>query len=416
MTQEFIALLSWRRGVQRALKRWLGDSQLAYGFLEHRSSLHAFANKIVHGDLGKLRNDKEPPPVARLLDQAVLAARMFLYGDLSCDEFAVRLTHFLIKSSPEMGAKLDADHSAFLDRLAQDVNIAADAKLQKSEWRYIQAMLSHGGRKGGANKSSDAIPFMCTEEGKDPTDGSLIPPRVLQTQDEVVDHMQAHFSNVELGKRLDSKLILKEYNALPDLFRDLRMRLLTYVPTALDLENMMRGLKKGKAPGIDRFPSDLFRTAPQQVAALLCPLLAKVSLFGKEPLMFKLGEVVYFFKGSGAPSLARNQRNILLASTIGKLFHKQVRSLSLKFFHDALLNVQCGGVGGRSTDMVCLGTRLFCRLSKTTKQSAMAMCLDLVQAFYSTVRQIAFDLPGEEERLEHALNSMDIPPHSFSWG
>eukprot|EP00959_Pyramimonas_sp_CCMP1952_P449469 9411297-Pyramimonas_sp.AAC.2 len=78
---------------------------------------------------------------------------------------------------------------------------------------------------------------------------------------------------------------------------------------------MMRGLRRGKAPGLDAFPPDLFRAAPQQVARLLRPLFAEVSAYGREPLAFKLGGVVYFFKGSGAPSLATNQRNIALAST-----------------------------------------------------------------------------------------------------
>eukprot|EP00959_Pyramimonas_sp_CCMP1952_P463059 9484270-Pyramimonas_sp.AAC.1 len=62
-------------------------------------------------------------------------------------------------------------------------------------------------------------------------------------------------------------------------------------PTFFDLEQTMRSLKRGKAPGLDSFPPDLFRAAPQQVSRLLCPLLAKVSAYGREPLAFKLGEV-----------------------------------------------------------------------------------------------------------------------------
>eukprot|EP00959_Pyramimonas_sp_CCMP1952_P186117 3891936-Pyramimonas_sp.AAC.1 len=60
-------------------------------------------------------------------------------------------------------------------------------------------MPMQGGRKCGANKSSDVLPFMTDEGLEDPTREPQQQPRVLQTQAEVVQHMQKHFSRVEFG-------------------------------------------------------------------------------------------------------------------------------------------------------------------------------------------------------------------------
>eukprot|EP00959_Pyramimonas_sp_CCMP1952_P058754 1226860-Pyramimonas_sp.AAC.1 len=45
-----------------------------------------------------------------------------------------------------------------------------------------------------------------------------------------------------------------------------------------------------------------------------------------------MGEVTFFYKGSGPPQVAKAQRNITMASTICKLDHRHIRSLALDFF------------------------------------------------------------------------------------
>eukprot|EP00959_Pyramimonas_sp_CCMP1952_P449468 9411297-Pyramimonas_sp.AAC.1 len=100
-----------------------------------------------------------------------------------------------------MALQLDRDHSAFLERLAEETKVsAADARLPKAEWRTLKAMFMQGGRKCGAKKSSDARPFMTGEGSEDPTRQPQRQPRVFQTQAEVVQHMQKHVSRVELGQ------------------------------------------------------------------------------------------------------------------------------------------------------------------------------------------------------------------------
>eukprot|EP00959_Pyramimonas_sp_CCMP1952_P244517 5111237-Pyramimonas_sp.AAC.1 len=108
--------------------------------------------------------------------------------------------------------------------------------------------------------------------------------------------------------------MIHEYNGLPNIV-DPEGASLTYIPTLFDLQHQMRSYRRGKAPGVDGLPSCIYKVAPRELARILNPLLVKIVVTGREPFLFKVGEVVYFFKGSGVSSVAKNMRNILLAGT-----------------------------------------------------------------------------------------------------
>eukprot|EP00959_Pyramimonas_sp_CCMP1952_P208349 4358432-Pyramimonas_sp.AAC.1 len=99
----------------------------------------------------------------------------------------------------------------------------------------------------------------------------------------------------------------------------------------------MRAIKAGRAPGPDGFPADLFKVAPRDIAKGLRPLFAKIAIAAREPIVFKLGEVTFFYKGSGPAQLAKAQRNITMASTVCKLYHRHVRALALQYLAQRLL-------------------------------------------------------------------------------
>eukprot|EP00959_Pyramimonas_sp_CCMP1952_P195772 4093195-Pyramimonas_sp.AAC.1 len=220
--------------------------------------------------------------------------------------------------------------------------------------------------------------------------------------------MQQHFCQVERGHRLTLPDMISEYNDLPSIVAA-DSASLDYIPTIFDLQHQMRSYRRGKAPGVDGLPSCVYKVAPRELARILNPLMVKIVATGREPFLFKVGEAAYFFKGSGVSTVAKNMRNILLASTVCKLHHKHIRSLSQDFLATALLAEQCGGVGGRSTEMITLSVRTFLRHCSHTRTSGAVICLDLVQAFYTTIKQFALSLPGEDQRLEEALASLPLP-------
>ena len=65
----------------------------------------------------------------------------------------------------------------------------------------------------------------------------------------------------------------------------MQLRMAEYMPAPIDLEHLMKAMKRGKAPGLDGFPSELYRFALQQLARLICLILAKITTLGREPLV-----------------------------------------------------------------------------------------------------------------------------------
>eukprot|EP00959_Pyramimonas_sp_CCMP1952_P221192 4624096-Pyramimonas_sp.AAC.1 len=74
-----------------------------------------------------------------------------------------------------MTKQLETGHARFLDGLAGQVHVAADAHLLRGTWRHIKTMLVHGARRGGPSKSSDVLPFVAAEGVPDPSSPSSAP-------------------------------------------------------------------------------------------------------------------------------------------------------------------------------------------------------------------------------------------------
>eukprot|EP00972_Heterocapsa_arctica_P076802 11328458-Heterocapsa_arctica.AAC.1 len=72
--------------------------------------------------------------------------------------------------------------------------------------------------------------------------------------------------------------------------------------------------KSGKVAGIDGVLGDLLKAAPTEMAAIVHPLLVKVSLRCQEPLTYKGGIAVDLYKGKGEQAHMSNYRSVLLNS------------------------------------------------------------------------------------------------------
>ena len=80
-----------------------------------------------------------------------------------------------------------------------------------------------------------------------------------------------------------------------------------------------------KAPGLDGITDDMLNGAPQQVARHLHPLLCKMSLECKEPLMLKGSLATDLYKGRGCKLDMVSYRSIVCSSVLCKHHHKFLR-------------------------------------------------------------------------------------------
>eukprot|EP00959_Pyramimonas_sp_CCMP1952_P134097 2805245-Pyramimonas_sp.AAC.1 len=99
-----------------------------------------------------------------------------------------------------------------------------------------------------------------------------------------------------------------------------------------------------------------------------------------------MGEVTFFYKGSGPPQVAKAQRNITMASTVCKLYYRHIRSLALDFSAMCLLDEQCGGFARKGPEMAVHGLHVASTAAHKRQFSTLILSLDLVDAFYSVIK------------------------------
>ena len=165
------------------------------------------------------------------------------------------------------------------------------------------------------------------------------------------------------------------------------------IPSLCQLEAACRRVKAGKADGPDRVPSELCKYYPKEVAKMLYGLLLKLVTHGHEPLLHKGGLVMPIWKGKLAKDTCEAFRSILLSSNLGKVIHRTLR-VHQRSFYEAFLHAQ--QLGGRQKVPVTLGahlTRAFLRWHRDQGHPTAVLFVDLQEAFYRVLRQLA--MPGD---------------------
>jgi hypothetical protein len=90
----------------------------------------------------------------------------------------------------------------------------------------------------------------------------------------------------------------------------------------VEVQDVIRGLKVGKAPGPNGIPNRALKHLPQRVASLLAVIFNAVLLEQFFPPVWKHALIVFILKPGKDPALPSSYRPISLLDIIGKLFEK----------------------------------------------------------------------------------------------
>jgi hypothetical protein len=90
----------------------------------------------------------------------------------------------------------------------------------------------------------------------------------------------------------------------------------------MEVEDAIRGLKVGKAPGPNGLPNRALKHLLQRAISLLVAIFNAVLLAQYFPPVWKHARVISILKPGKDPSLPSSNRPISLLDTIGKLFEK----------------------------------------------------------------------------------------------
>jgi hypothetical protein len=171
---------------------------------------------------------------------------------------------------------------------------------------------------------------------------------------------------------------------------DVALRAYSFAPASepkltnpVEVEETIRGLELGKAPGPDGIPNRALKHLPLRAISLLVTLFNAILTIQYFPAEWKLARVFSILKPGKNPALPSSYRPISLLDTIGKLFEKILLARILKELseRDLLRDKQFGFRRKHSTSLQL--ARLVERVTTNfgEKRLTSAIFLDVAKAF-----------------------------------
>ena len=293
---------------------------------------------------------------------------------------------------PRLRQAVEASKANYLAGLAQEYEDAA----KEGNSRALYAALQHFRPAGKKvfKPFGPAVTFL-TDEGT-----------AVQTHAEQQEIHRRHFAAQEAGELLD----IDQYCAAPAAEALSQSCSLADLPTLLEVEQMIRQAKDGKAPGPSGVPGCVWKSAPSAAAEALLPIYLKAHLRLTEPVQYRGCRLVALLKKLCTTAKAENFRSIALLDASAKYYHRLHRRTLVKEIEDRDLPLLQGCVpgGGPVALTHILATAL--NLARLRKHSAAILFLDLRAAYYRLVREAVTGADISDQDLCRLLHRLQVSP------
>eukprot|EP00435_Cladocopium_sp_Y103_P029154 s3346_g7.t1 len=201
-----------------------------------------------------------------------------------------------------------------------------------------------------------------------------------------------HYNELEAGQSISYMMLLQNcHQAQLQAMHEAPVQLQLHdLPSRVQIEKLLAGLKPQKAPGIDEvLPSSLKQAAPM-ISADLTKLFVKMWSTGAEPLQFKGGLLHTIGKKKRSAEI-KNMRGIALLDCVAKVSHAVLRSQFVPSLQAARTPLQLGGFQRQSTLFATQYLRAFEHCVTQKQLSSCVIFLDIKSAFHALVRAMVFD-------------------------
>ncbi|CAL1154687.1 unnamed protein product [Cladocopium goreaui] len=219
------------------------------------------------------------------------------------------------------------------------------------------------------------------------------------------------FQNMEGGKRVDRleqrHLWVQNLQKFQATSLDLQI---TDVPTLVELEMAFRHVKPNKATGPDLIDANICANSPAIVARKTYSQLLKLYTHGQESLLHKGGRLQPIWKQKGPRDVCSAYRSVLISSHVGKSLHRCLRLHTANVFEHYLQLQQTGGMRGISVTLGVHQARSYLRTRLRQHKCVGFLFLDLTEAFYRIVRQLALGGPPDDEAIAAVGERLHLGP------
>ena len=185
---------------------------------------------------------------------------------------------------------------------------------------------------------------------------------------------------------------------------------ITDVPTLVELEMAFRHVKPNKATGPDLIDANICASSPAIVARKTYSQLLKLYTHGQESLLHKGGRLQPIWKQKGPRDVCSAYRSVLISSHVGKSLHRCLRLHTANVFEHYLQLQQTGGMRGISVTLGVHQARSYLRTRLRQHKCVGFLFLDLTEAFYRIVRQLALGGPPDDEAIAAVGERLHLGP------
>lgn len=232
------------------------------------------------------------------------------------------------------------------------------------------------------------------------------------TQEEASLRWMEHFGSLEAAEIMD--------------FTDLQQRILVlsaskpfvqpsglslqFLPTLGEVEQAIHSGKSKKAPGPDRIPHEIYQIGISRLARHMHALITKSWLRLSEPVRWRGGELIAMAKKLHAGFSPSSHRGILLADVAAKYSHKVLGAKLAPWLQRFQHECHFGCLPGAGTEVPSLWLQAFSALAKFRTVSFGVAFIDIVSAYYRTIRQLIVHMPSNDAELCYLWSHLQIDP------
>ena len=298
------------------------------------------------------------------------------------------------------------DRASYLSQLADRISTGPSQEV----FSNLHSLLGHKRKKPHC---AEPLPALQLETGDLCTDGA-----------QILERWRRHFGSLEAGQALDFDELARLYSSRIQASSSVArawpcLDSILDVPTEADIQRLLVCAKAGKAPGPDGVPTEFGRRFARSLAPHLHRIALKTALRGSEPVGFKSGQAIWFYKGKGLMSSCSSYRAILLLPSWGKILHQSLRPALKRHFEDRSPTLQLGGKTGIS---VVFGSHLIrgaARVAAASGRTHFTLFTDIASAFYTVIQQMVARCGGEppsSDTIARATSGLKLSAEAAALG
>ena len=293
--------------------------------------------------------------------------------------------------------------------------------LKRRDWKFwTQSQLEEKIKAAKDVKAQDLLTLIRPKQMIAKSSGKLLKPLPgykdsdgswRKGREDIALAWQVQFSRLEHGEDVAFSDLLQrssQTHCMPRSAQDLLS-----VPTIYELEQAIRNLHPGKAPGLDGLGAEILQLALQEAARRIYPILLKAAVRGQGVVEWAGGWLIPLFKGKGNVCAMSGYRAILLESTISRAVSRSWRPKLLNGLDTVTHTLQCGGRPGLSIEALHLHVQFWRQRAISIKQSMAVIFLDIRAAFYSIIKQMVAGEAAGMRDLSTIFKKMGLPVEMY---